>query len=412
MEPVLSVTADIDGEAPAGDPVAAPKMVSILGSTGSIGRSTLDVIAHAGDAFTVDALVANSNVEALAAQARAAGARLAVTADPAHYAALKSALAGSGIEAAAGEAAVIEAARRPVDMVMASIVGAAGLAPTLAAIEQGTTVALANKECLVCAGALVTAAVERAGAPLVPVDSEHSAVFQVLELANSDAIARIILTASGGPFRTHSREEIARARPEQALRHPNWDMGHKVTIDSATMMNKGLELIEAYHLFPVEADQIDVLVHPQSIVHSLVEYRDGSLLAQMGVPDMRTPIAYALAWPRRISAPVERLRLEEVATLTFEAVDAERFPAVDLCRAALARGGSATAVLNAANEVAVAAFLAGRIAFPAITGLVAETLERAEADAMLTPMSTLDEVWAADTYGRRVAAEAAGTARY
>jgi len=385
-----------------------PKRLTILGSTGSIGRSTVDVIRHADGAFAVDALVANANIAELAAQAKAVNARLAVTADPALYEPLKDALAGSGIEAAAGEAAVVEAAGRPVDMVMASIVGAAGLAPTLAAIEQGTTVALANKECLVCAGELVIAAAERKRIGIVPVDSEHSAVFQVFETGNADAVARVILTASGGPFRTFSREEIASATPEQALRHPNWSMGQKVTIDSATLMNKGLELIEAFHLFPIDEDRLDVLVHPQSIVHSLVEYRDGSLLAQMGVPDMRTPIAYALSWPRRISAPVERLRLEEVGQLTFEAVDGERFPSVALCRSALRRGGSATTILNAANEIAVAAFLSGRIPFPAITGLVADTLERAEGEAMLGPVATLDEVWAADAYGRRIATDLAG----
>lgn len=381
----------------------APRRLTVLGSTGSVGQATMDVIAHSGGAFEVDALVANSNIARLVAQARAARARLAVTADPDLYEPLREALHGSGIAAAAGPRAVIEAAGRPVDMVVAAIVGAQGLEPTLAALNHGTAVALANKECLVCAGHLVTAAAKRKNARLLPVDSEHSAIFQVLETDNADAVERIILTASGGPFREIPRHQLAAVTPEQALRHPNWRMGRKVTIDSATLMNKGLELIEAAHLFSVDADKIDVLVHPQSVIHSLVEYHDGSLLAQLGLPDMRMPVAYALGWPQRIKAPVGRLRLETIAGLTFETVDAERFPAVALCRSALMRGAAATSILNAANEVAVAAFLSRRISFPTMTALVDKTLECAETDNMLGTAVTLEEIQACDAYGRKVA---------
>jgi 1-deoxy-D-xylulose-5-phosphate reductoisomerase len=302
---------------------------------------------------------------------------------------------------------VIEAAGRPADIVMAAIVGASGLKPTLAAVRAGTTVALANKECLVSAGALFMREAERAGAAIIPVDSEHNAILQCLETRNREQVDRITLTASGGPFRTKALAELAEVAPEDALRHPNWSMGPKVTIDSATLMNKGLEVIEAYHLFPVGLERLAVLIHPQSIVHSFVSYCDGSVLAQLGTPDMRTPIAGALAWPRRIATPVERLDLARIATLTFEAVDHERFPAVQLCRAALRRGGGATTILNAANEVAVAEFLSQNLAFPAITGLVEATLSRAEGDGMIAPQQALDDVWAADDYGRRIASELA-----
>ncbi|HEX2429547.1 MAG TPA: 1-deoxy-D-xylulose-5-phosphate reductoisomerase [Aestuariivirgaceae bacterium] len=384
-----------------------PRRLTLLGATGSIGTSTLEVLAHHPGAFEVEALVANRNLDALARAAGRCRARLAVTADPALYGELKSMLAGTGTECAAGPAAVIEAAERPADMVMAAIVGADGLAPTLAAARQGATIALANKECLVSGGEVFTRAAKAAGAAILPVDSEHSAVFQCLEPENLDHLERITLTASGGPFRTRSRAELAAVTPADALKHPNWSMGRKVTIDSATLMNKGLELIEAFHLFPVALDQLAVVIHPQSIVHSFVSYRDGSVIAQLGVPDMRTPIAYALAWPRRIAAPVAALDLARIGTLTFETVDSERFPSVDLARHALRSGGSASTILNAANEVAVAAFLAGELAFLAITELVGRTLARAERDGMVAPLSTLDDVWAADRYGRQRARELA-----
>jgi 1-deoxy-D-xylulose-5-phosphate reductoisomerase len=389
------------------DTPATPRRLSLLGATGSIGTSTLEVLAHHPGAFEVEALVANRNLAALATAAGRCRARLAVTADPALYGELKSMLAGTGTECAAGPAAVIEAAERPADMVMAAIVGADGLAPTLAAARRGVTIALANKECLVSGGEVFTRAAKAAGAAILPVDSEHSAVFQCLEPENLDHLERITLTASGGPFRTRSRDQLAGVQPADALKHPNWSMGPKVTIDSATLMNKGLELIEAFHLFPVALDQLAVVVHPQSIVHSFVSYRDGSVIAQLGMPDMRTPIAYALAWPRRIAAPVKALDLARIGTLTFEEVDAERFPAVDLARSALRSGGSASTILNAANEVAVAAFLAGELAFLAITELVGRTLSRAERDGMVAPLATLDDVWTADRYGRERARELA-----
>lgn len=387
------------------------KRITILGATGSIGQSTIDVIRANRERFIVEALVGNSNIAALARDARALGAKCAVTADARRYEELKDLLAGSDVEAAAGEAAVLEAAGRPADIVMAAIVGASGLKPTLAAVRAGTTVALANKECLVSAGALFMAEARDAKAAVIPVDSEHNAILQCLEMHNIDDVDRITLTASGGPFRTTPQAELERVRPETALRHPNWSMGPKVTIDSATLMNKGLEVIEAFHLFPVGLERLAVLVHPQSIVHSFVSYCDGSVLAQMGTPDMRTPIASALAWPGRIATPVERLDLARVASLTFQAVDHQRFPAVQLCRAALQRGGSATTILNAANEVAVDEFLSQNIGFPAITALVDATLSRAESDAMIAPLTSLDDVWAADGYGRRVARELASGLR-
>jgi 1-deoxy-D-xylulose-5-phosphate reductoisomerase len=390
-----------------GETQSEVKRIIVLGATGSIGQSTVDVIRAHPDRFVVEALVGNSNIAALARDARALGARFAVTADASRYQELKGLLAGSDVEVAAGEAAVLETAGRPADIVMAAIVGASGLKPTLAAVRAGTTVALANKECLVSAGALFMREAQNAGVAVIPVDSEHNAILQCLEMHNFDDVDRITLTASGGPFRTTPLAALAAVAPQDALRHPNWSMGPKVTIDSATLMNKGLEVIEAYHLFPVGLERLAVLVHPQSIVHSLVSYCDGSVLAQMGTPDMRTPIASALAWPRRIATLVERLDLARIASLTFEAVDHERFPAVNLCRAALQRGGSATTILNAANEVAVSEFLSQRLGFPAITALVEATLSRAEADAMIAPLRSLDDVWAADSYGRGMARELA-----
>jgi 1-deoxy-D-xylulose-5-phosphate reductoisomerase len=393
--------------ATAGAP-AARKRLTILGATGSIGVSTLDIVRHHRDRFEIEALVGNRNIAALADAARETGARLAVTADPEGYGELKERLAGTNIACAAGPDAVVEAAERDVDMVMAAIVGASGLPPTLAAARKGTTVALANKECLVSGGEFFTRTAREAGARVLPVDSEHSAIFQCFEAANVERIASITLTASGGPFRTRSMAELERATPADALKHPNWSMGQKVTIDSATLMNKGLELIEAYHLFPMPLARIAVVVHPQSIVHSYVSYVDGSVIAQMGTPDMRTPIAYAMAWPDRIEAPVKPLDLAAIGTLTFEAVDSSRFPAVDLARAALARGGSATTVLNAANEVAVAAFLTQSLGFLDISRLVEQVLSHAERAGMVTALGSLEDVMAADRFGRRKASELAG----
>ncbi len=359
-------------------PAADPRRVTILGATGSIGQSTLDLIGGAPERYEVVALTGQRNVERLAAAARRHRTELAVVGDPAAYAALKDALAGSGIEVAGGPQGLIEAAERSADWVMAAIVGAAGLEPTLAAVRRGAMVALATKEALICAGALLLEEVRASGAVLLPVDSEHNAIFQAVQGERQDSIERLFLTASGGPFRRHSLREMASATPSQAVAHPNWRMGAKISVDSATMMNKGLELIEAHHLFGLAADQIEVLVHPESIVHSLVGFRDGSVLAQLGPPDMRIPIAYTLGWPDRIPAPTPRLDLASIGQLNFEPPDLERFPALGLARAALARGGAVPAVLNAANEVAVAAFLADRIGFLDIAALVEATLASCE----------------------------------
>jgi 1-deoxy-D-xylulose-5-phosphate reductoisomerase len=383
-------------------PVAdAPRVVTILGSTGSVGCSTVDLIARHPDRFAVEALTARANVAKLAEQAVQLKAKRAVIADEAQYAALREALAGTGIVAAAGERAVVEAASLPSEWVMSAIVGAAGLEPTLAAVQRGAIVALANKECLVCAGKLLMAEVRKHGATLLPVDSEHSAIFQVFDFVQAEQVEKIVLTASGGPFRTVSMEEMKRVTPKAAVAHPNWSMGAKISVDSATMMNKGLELIEAYHLFPVRTDQIEVVVHPQSIIHSLVFYQDGSVLAQLGTPDMRTPISYALGWPRRMATPSQRLDLVQLGKLTFEAPDAERFPALRLAREALHQGGGAPTILNAANEVAVAGFLAGELGFLDI----ARSVEHALAAVPAPPPQSLADVRALDAEARRVAVE-------
>ena len=382
-------------------PRAAPRRLSIFGSTGSIGCNTVDLIERNPGAFAVEALTANGNVALLVDQAKRLRARVAVVADSSRYGELKEALSGTGIEAAGGEDAVAEAAERPADWVMAAIVGAAGLRPTLAAARRGAVVALANKECLICAGELMIDEIRRHGATLLPVDSEHSAIFQVFDFDQPDKVARIILTASGGPFRSLTRQQMSAVTPAQAVAHPNWSMGAKISVDSATMMNKGLETIEAYHLFPVAKESIDILVHPQSVVHSLVEYVDGSVLAQLGTPDMRTPIAFALGWPARMAAPSPRLRLEEIGSLTFEAPDPERFPALKLAKQALHMGGAAPTVLNAANEVAVQGFLQGRVSFLDIARIVEETLERAHP----ARLNTLADVADADSWARRYATE-------
>jgi 1-deoxy-D-xylulose-5-phosphate reductoisomerase len=339
------------------------RSISIFGATGSVGLSTLDLVRQHRDQYEILALTGNSQAADLAKLAIEFDAKFAVVADPAAYPALKDALAGTGIEAAAGEAALITAAQMGADWTMAAIVGCAGLKPTLAAIEQGKTVALANKEALVSAGAMMMAAVARTGATLLPVDSEHNAIFQCLAGGKIDQVRKITLTASGGPFRSFTLEQMRGVTPAQAVAHPNWDMGAKISIDSATMMNKGLELIEAHHLFPVGLDKIDILVHPQSVIHSMVEYTDCSTLAQLGSPDMRIPIASALAWPERLATNCQPLNLATIGNLTFEAPDSNRFPALRLARSAIEAGGGRPAILNAANEIAVAAFLAGHIGF-------------------------------------------------
>ena len=407
------VRADLIAEASAAalrpTPAVVRKRVSVLGATGSVGTSTLDLIGRNPHLFEVVALTAHNNVEALAELALRHRAAVAVVAEESRYGALKERLSGSGIEVAAGAAALLAAAVRPADCVMAGISGAAGLRPTLAAVSQGRRVALANKECLVLAGEIFMNAVRQAGTELVPVDSEHSAVFQLIAGADPASIERIVLTASGGPFRTWSLEELAHATPQQALCHPNWTMGRKITIDSATLMNKGLELIEAYHLFPVEPGQLEVVVHPQSIVHALVAYRDGSMLAQLASPDMRTPIALSLSWPGRMEAPTKRLDLVEIGQLSFERPDERRFRALGLARRAMQQGGTAPAVLSAANEIAVEAFLAGRLGFLQIAQLVAETLELAEGQGVLGNAQDLSAVLAADATARKLALNLLGT---
>ncbi|MEQ9111594.1 MAG: 1-deoxy-D-xylulose-5-phosphate reductoisomerase [Rhodospirillaceae bacterium] len=375
------------------------KRITILGSTGSVGVNTLDIVRRNPDMFDVVVLTAGQNVDLLIEQALEFKPEQAVIADSSLYDHLKAGLAGTGISVSAGEDALIEVAQQPVDLVMAAIVGAAGLAPTLRAVEHSHIIALANKECLVSAGRLFMDTVRLHGAQLLPVDSEHSAIFQVLDTKQADALDRIILTASGGPFREWSFEQLSTATPDQAVAHPNWSMGAKISVDSATMMNKGLELIEAQYLFDVAESHIEIVVHPQSIVHSLVSYVDGSVLAQLGTPDMRTPIAYALGWPERISVPMERLNLSDIAQLTFEAPDFKRFPALVLARQALQSGGGAPTILNAANEVAVARFLAGEIKFLDIIQVVEKTLERCES----ADPSSLAEVMLLDEEARRLA---------
>ena len=349
--------------------------VSILGATGTIGESTLDIIAAHPDRFTVAALTAQDNAQKLAAQAKKFGARYAAIGNPARYEELKQLLAGTGIEAAAGEEAVLAAAAFDCEVVMSAIVGVAGLAPTLAAIHKGRRIALANKECLVCAGEFMNKEVEKYGATLIPVDSEHSGIFQLIGARATSSISHVTLTASGGPFRDYTVEALKNVTPEQAVAHPNWRMGAKISVDSATLMNKGLELIEAHYLFGLPGDKLSAVIHPQSIVHALVEMVDGSVLAQLSNPDMRAPIAYALAYPERVSTPVKKLNLAEIQNLSFAAPDEGRFPALRLAKQALMVGGSAPTVLNAANEIAVARFLKGEISFVDIPAIVEKALE-------------------------------------
>ena len=388
----------------AGARASDARRVTILGSTGSVGQSTVDLLLRNPDAFEVEALTANRNPDRLAEQALALRARFAAIADPTHYPALRDALAGTGIEVGSGGAALAEAAMRPAGWVMAGIVGAAGLAPTLAAIRRGAIVALANKEVLVCAGALFMQEVARYGATLLPVDSEHNAIWQCFDLERVDTIERIILTASGGPFREWGFEDMRAVTPKEAVAHPNWSMGAKISVDSATMMNKGLELIEAHHLFQLPVERVEIVVHPQSIVHGAVVYRDGSVLAQLGSPDMRTPIAYALAWPDRIETPAKRLDLAAIGRLTFELPDEHRFPALRVAREALLRGGGCPTVLNAANETAVHAFLEQRIGFLDIVETVERTLEAIPEGEL----ESLDDVYNFDRTAREFAAGLSG----
>jgi 1-deoxy-D-xylulose-5-phosphate reductoisomerase len=380
-----------------------PRRVSILGSTGSVGQNTIDLLLRHRDEFTVEALTANRNAALLADQARKLGARFAAVADPAEYAALKDALGGTGIEIACGRQALVEAAERPADWLMAGIVGAAGLESTLAAVRRGRIVAFANKEVLVCAGALFMREVATHGATLLPVDSEHNAIWQCFDFERADNIEKITLTCSGGPFREHSVERMQDVTPKEAIAHPVWSMGAKISIDSATLMNKGLEVIEAHFLFQLPSDLIDVVVHPQSIIHGMVTYRDGSVLAHLGSPDMRTPIAYTLGWPDRTQAPSKRLDLAAIGRLTFEAPDESRFPALRLAREALARGGDSATVLNAANETAVHAFLAGDIGFLDIAATVERTLEAMPPGRL----DSLEDVYNVDRVAREVATKMA-----
>jgi 1-deoxy-D-xylulose-5-phosphate reductoisomerase len=373
-----------------------PRSVTILGATGSVGTSTVDLLRRDRDRYPVVALSANKSADALAKLARDLGARFAAVADPSAYRVLKDGLGATGIEAAAGEEAVIEAARQPADWVMAAVSGATGLRATMAAVERGATVALANKECLVCAGALFMRRASETNATVLPVDSEHNAVFQAMTAGRRGEVRRIILTASGGPFRTWSMEAIRTATVDQALQHPNWQMGPKITIDSATLMNKGLEIIEAHHLFALAPNEIDVLVHPQSIVHAMVEFRDGSLIAQLGPPDMRIPISHCLGWPARIESPATRLDLERIATLSFEPPDLARFPALALARRAMEAGNGATTVLNAANEVAVAEFMAGRLSFGGIAVLVATAMEAASGRGIMREPASVEDAVSVD----------------
>ena len=373
------------------------RKLAILGATGSVGKSTLDLIERNPERFEVVAVTAATNAEALADIARRTGARLAVVSDVSCLSDLQELLVGSNCRAEAGDQALIEAATGEAELVIAAIVGCAGLKPVMAAIEAGRTVALANKEALVTAGALMTEAAIRSGATLLPVDSEHNAIFQCLACSRNDDVAKLILTASGGPFRTASAEMMRNATPAEAVAHPNWSMGAKISVDSATMMNKGLELIEAHHLFGVPSKRMEIIIHPQSVVHSLVEFVDGSVLAQLGSPDMRIPIAYALAWPERIPTPAQRLDLASIARLEFEQPDLTRFPALRIAREALEAGGSAPAVLNAANEAAVSRFLTGSIGFTDIPRLVERALEESD----LAAPSSIAEVLEIDRLTRQ-----------
>jgi 1-deoxy-D-xylulose-5-phosphate reductoisomerase len=385
--------------------VPAERSITLLGATGSIGTSTVDLIKRGGSRYRVEAVTAHRNGAKLAALAREVGARFAAIGDPSAYGELKDALAGSGIQAGSGESALLEAGERPADWVMGAITGSVGLKPTLAALKRGATVAIANKECLVCAGAVFMRTAAASGATVLPVDSEHNAVFQALGSGRMEDVKRAILTASGGPFRTWTLEQMRAATVEQALKHPNWSMGPKITIDSATLMNKGLELIEAHHLFALEPERLDVIVHPQSIVHGMVEYRDGSVVAQLGTPDMRTPIAHCLAWPVRIDGPSARCDLAKIATLTFEPPDPVRFPSLALVHRVIETGGAAPTIFNAANEVAVAAFIGRKLGFTGIVALVEATLDAATRRNALDEPQNIEDALAIDHMARSMAQE-------
>lgn len=383
--------------------LSQPKTISVMGSTGSIGTHTLALIAANPQRYQAVVLTAQNNVEKLIEQALAMRPKLVIIGNEDKFLQLKQGLAGTDIETAAGYQAIVDAADYPSDIVVEGIVGAAGLASTLRAIRRGATVALANKESLVCAGELIRKEMQKHNATLLPVDSEHNAIFQVFDFEHPELVEKLILTASGGPFRNFSREQMASVTPEMAVKHPNWNMGAKISVDSATMMNKGLEMIEAYQLFPVKAAQIEVMVHPESVVHSMVEYRDGSVLAQMGVSDMTIPIAYALAWPLRIRTETPRLNLAKIGSLRFETPDLMRFPALRLAREALDEGNAAQITFNAANEIAVEAFLAERLPFLSIAEVVEETMEQIGATSYAT--DSLDEILAVDAEARRIAQE-------
>ena len=383
---------------------ATRRSVTVLGATGSIGDSTMDLVRAAPERYRVEALTGNSNIAGLAKLAREFEPAFVAVADPTRLGELRDALAGTGIACGAGEAAIIEAAARPVDWLMAAVSGAAGLKPALAAVERGTTVALDIKECLVCAGDFFMERAAKAGAVILPADSEHNALFQALGSGNRDELTRVIITASGGPFRTWAAAEIEQATLAQALKHPNWSMGQKITIDSASMMNKGLEVIEASYLFGLAPDLIEVLVHPQSIIHGMVEFSDRSVMAQLGSPDMRTPIAHCLGWPERITGRAAPLDLAKIGQLTFEAPDLERFPGLRLAYDALRTGQGATTVYNAANEVAVAAFIAQKIRFGAIARLVEATMDGWVRAGNLAPLSSADDAIAVDHNARKMAA--------
>lgn len=391
------------GEGDGASDGTAPRRLSILGATGSIGLNVLDLVAAEPGRFEIEALTAGRNARELAALAIRFSARTAVVADPDAYGELRECLVGTGIEAAAGPEAVSAAAARPTDIVVSAIVGFAGLAPSLAALGATQILALANKETLVSAGPLFLETARHAGTCVLPVDSEHNAIFQVFEAGNADNISEVIITASGGPFLRTPKSELASVTRDMALKHPNWSMGPKITIDSATLMNKGLELIEAYRLYPVSVDQLSVLVHPQSVVHGLVRYKDGSLLAELGVPDMRTPIGYCLAWPRRRPTAVKPLDLASVGTMTFEAPDRDRFPCLPLAEAAMRRGEGAPCVLNAANEIAVEAFLAGRIGFLDIPRVVEASLARIDGEGGLAEPASLAAATDLDGWARKIA---------
>jgi 1-deoxy-D-xylulose-5-phosphate reductoisomerase len=392
--------------------MSEPRTLTILGATGSVGSATLDVVAQANaqaiaqgepPKFKIIALTAHNDWQGLAQAAIAFNAGFVALSDPTHGDALRAALVGHRVEVGVGPAALVEAANRDAGLVMAAIVGAAGLAPTLAAARRGAAIALANKECLVCAGSVFLDAAKSAGAKLLPTDSEHNAIFQVLQ--NPETVEKLILTASGGPFRTWTPAQIAVATPAQAIAHPNWSMGVKISVDCATLMNKGLELIEAALLFDMPEHKIDVLIHPQSVIHSLVAYHDGSVLAQLGAPDMRIPIANTLAWPTRIKTNVARLNLTQIARLDFQEPDIIAFPALGLAREALKRNGCAPTILNAANEIAVQAFLDGNVSFPEIAAIVSDTLEAASRLGIDGAMSSLEDVYQADAAGRQIGAE-------